>query len=89
VTGLFYGNHELGQLIAQFIAGITCIAWNLVVGGGAFLLLGRYLHSNRVSPQIEVAGLDIPEMGTPGYPEFITTMSQEQVTTDDISAARL
>jgi Amt family ammonium transporter len=88
VTGLFYGNHQLGQLAAQCIAGVTCIAWNMVVGGGVFLLLGHWLRSNRVSPQVEVAGLDIPEMGTPGYPEFITTMSQEQVTSDDISAAR-
>jgi ammonium transporter, Amt family len=88
VTGLFYGHHEAGQLIAQLIAGAVCIGWNLAVGGGVFLLIGRFLHSNRVPPGVEVAGLDIPEMGAPAYPEFITTMSQEQVTSDDISVAR-
>ncbi|MGA2230338.1 MAG: ammonium transporter [Tepidisphaeraceae bacterium] len=88
VTGLFYGRHELGQLFAQLIAGGVCIAWNLVLASAAFLLIGRWLHGNRVSPQVEVAGLDIPEMGTPGYPEFITTLSQEQVTSDDISSLR-
>jgi len=29
-----------------------------------------------VPPEIELAGLDIPEMGAPGYPEFITQISQ-------------
>jgi ammonium transporter, Amt family len=88
VVGLFYGHHKADQLLAQAIAAVVCIAWNLPLASVAFLVIGRYLRSNRVSPQIEVAGLDIPEMGTPGYPEFITTMSQEQVTSADISAAR-
>jgi Amt family ammonium transporter len=88
VTGLFYGHHEISQLIAQAIAAAVCIAWNMIAGGLVFVATGHLFRSNRVAPQIEVAGLDIPEMGTPGYPEFITTMSQEQVTSDDISAAR-
>jgi Amt family ammonium transporter len=88
VTGLFYGHHEAGQLWAQCLAGGVCIAWNLLVGGGVFYLIGQVLGPNRVPPQVEIAGLDIPEMGTPGYPEFITTMAQEQVTGADISAAR-
>jgi ammonium transporter, Amt family len=88
VTGLFYGHHEAGQLLAQCIAGVVCVATNMIVGGGVFFLIGRLLGSNRVSPQVEIAGLDIPEIGAPGYPEFITTMSQEQVTRSDISEAR-
>jgi Amt family ammonium transporter len=88
VTGLFYGHHEAGQLLAQCLAGVVCIAWNLLAGTVVFLAIDRLLGSNRVSPQVEVAGLDIPEMGAPGYPEFITTIAQEQVTNSEISAAR-
>ena len=86
IVGLFYGNHSLGQLIAQIIAAITCIAWNLIVGGIVFRMVGRWTGSNRVRPEVEVAGLDIPEMGAPGYPEFITHVSQEQVSSAEISA---
>jgi Amt family ammonium transporter len=84
VTGLFYGHHDLGQFWAQCIAAIVCIGWNVVVGGGAFYMIGRIMGNNRVSAQVEIAGLDIPELGTPGYPEFITSMSQESVSSDDI-----
>ena len=40
-------------------------------------MLERLLGSNRVSPEVELAGLDIPEMGAPGYPEFITHVAPE------------
>ncbi len=86
VVGVFYGDHSPHQLIAQIIAAATCIAWNIVIGGAVFLLIGRWLGSNRVRPEVEIAGLDIPEMGAPGYPEFITHISQEQVTESEVSA---
>jgi hypothetical protein len=34
---------------------------------------------NRVSPEVEIAGLDVPEMGAPGYPEFIPLKLPDQV----------
>ncbi|MDB5305186.1 MAG: hypothetical protein JWM97_2735, partial [Phycisphaerales bacterium] len=37
------------------------------------------LGSNRVPIEVEIAGLDIPEMGAPGYPEFTTHLAPEQV----------
>lgn len=86
VVGLFYGNHSPKQLVAQIIAAATCIIWNIVVGGMVFYLIGRWLGSNRVRPEVEIAGLDIPEMGAPGYPEFITHVSQEQITESEVSA---
>jgi Amt family ammonium transporter len=86
VVGFFYGNHSFGQLGAQIIAAITCIAWNLIVGGIVFRLVGKWTRSNRVRPEVEVAGLDIPEMGAPGYPEFTTHVSQEQITTAEVNA---
>jgi Amt family ammonium transporter len=77
VRGLFYGDSS--QLTAQFIAAITCFIWNFVVAGLGFILIGKLLGSNRVPPEIEIAGLDIPEMGAPGYPEFITPIAPEMV----------
>jgi Amt family ammonium transporter len=70
VTGLFYGDPS--QLIAQVIEGGACIAWNVIVGGIIFFVVGKILGSNRVEPEVEIAGLDVPEMGIPGYPEFVT-----------------
>jgi Amt family ammonium transporter len=87
VVGLFYGGGGR-QLASQAIAAVVAIAWNVIVGGGVFLLIGRLINGNRVSPETEIAGLDIPEMGTPGYPEFITQMSREQITMDEVSEAR-
>jgi ammonium transporter, Amt family len=86
VVGLFYGNHSFNQLFAQIIAAATCIAWNLIIPAVVFRLIGRWAGSNRVRPEVEVAGLDIPEMGAPGYPEFISHMSQEQITGAEASA---
>jgi hypothetical protein len=56
------------------------------VGGILFFLIGK-LVGNRVPAEVEIAGLDIPEMGAPGYPEFITSMTPEDVPRDMIEAA--
>lgn len=88
VTGLFYGDHSPKQFEAQLIAAFACLAWNLVIGGAVFYLIGRFFGSNRVRAEVEVAGLDIPEMGAPGYPEFTTHISQEQVGSSDVSASQ-
>jgi Amt family ammonium transporter len=77
VRGMFYGDSS--QLTAQLIAAVTCFIWNFVVAGLGFVLIGKLLGSNRVPPEIEIAGLDIPEMGAPGYPEFITPIAPEMV----------
>lgn len=77
VRGLFYGDSS--QLVAQLIAAVSCFAWNFIVAGLCFKLIGKFLGSNRVSPEVEVAGLDIPEMGAPGYPEFITPLAPEWI----------
>jgi len=86
VVGLFYGNHSPRQLFAQLIAAASCIAWNIIVAGVVFHLIGRWVGPNRVRPEVEVAGLDIHEMGAPGYPEFVSHMSQEQITPSEVSA---
>ena len=69
VTGLFYGDPS--QLVAQGIESVVCIAWNVIVGGLIFYVIGKVIGSNRVSAETEISGLDIPEMGVPGYPDFV------------------
>jgi Amt family ammonium transporter len=87
VIGLFYGGGA-SQLIAQIIAVVVCVTWNVIVGGVAFYLVGKLVGGNRVPAEVEIAGLDIPEMGAPGYPEFITAIAPEQVPVEEIKAAK-
>jgi Amt family ammonium transporter len=86
VTGLFYGDGK--QLIAQAIEVAVAIGWNVIVGGLAFVLVGKVVGGNRVSPEVEIAGLDVPEMGVPGYPEFIGTMRPSEIPPEEIAAAK-
>ncbi len=86
VAGLFYGNPK--QLLAQLIAIAACALWDLIVAGTLFWLLGKILGTHRVPAEVEIAGLDIPEMGAPGYPEFIHAIGPEQVPRSEIHAAR-
>ncbi len=67
VTGLFYGG-GWGQLGAQAIEAVALI---IFVGGLSFLFfkLLKKLKLLRVSEKIEREGLDVPEMGSIGYPE--------------------
>jgi Amt family ammonium transporter len=85
VTGLFYGDSK--QLIAQFAEAGACIAWNVVLGGVAFWIIGKVLGSNRVSAEVEIAGLDVPEMGIPGYPEFLATRAPSDVGASELVSA--
>jgi Amt family ammonium transporter len=87
VRGLFYGGGSR-QLFAQVIASAVCIGWALATGSLAFFLIGRITGRNRVSIEVEIAGLDIAEMGASGYPEFVSHMAPEQVPASEIAAAR-
>src|SRR5882757_6912967 len=68
VTGLFYG--DASQLVAQLVGIATLIGFvftfSFVLNWILDIVLGQ-----RVSIETEVAGLDIPEMGQLGYPEFV------------------
>jgi Amt family ammonium transporter len=86
VSGLFYGDGM--QLVAQLVEGVTAVAWNVVVGGLAFWAIGKVLGSNRVPAEVELAGLDVPEMGVPGYPEFVPPVAPEEVPAADLAAAK-
>jgi Amt family ammonium transporter len=75
VTGLFYGDSS--QLVAQLVETGAGLTWNVVMGGVCFFIVGKLVGGNRVAPEVEVAGLDVPEMGVPGYPEFLPLMTPE------------
>src|SRR5882757_4029046 len=64
VTGLFYG--DPGQLVAQLIGVATLIGF---VFSFSFVLnaILEVVWGHRVKPEVELAGLDIPEMGALGY----------------------
>ena len=68
VTGLFYG--DASQLVAQIVGIATLVGFvftfSFVLNWGLDIILGQ-----RVSAATEIAGLDIPEMGQLGYPEFV------------------
>jgi Amt family ammonium transporter len=86
VTGLFYGDST--QLVAQLLEGGAGVVWNVVVGGAAFWAVGKLFAGNRVSAEVEIAGLDVPEMGVPGYPEFVPAMSVSDIPPAEIAAAK-
>jgi len=67
VTGLFYGDTR--QFFAQCIGTLTCFVFVFVAFYVFFKVLDAIL-GNRVSAETELAGLDLPEMGTLAYPEF-------------------
>jgi Amt family ammonium transporter len=68
VTGLFYGDPS--QLVAQLVGVSTLIG---VVFSISMLinLAIEFVIGHRVSAETELEGLDIPEMGQLGYPEFV------------------
>ncbi|MHB1845809.1 MAG: ammonium transporter, partial [Deltaproteobacteria bacterium] len=66
VRGLFYG--DPGQLVASVIGLLALVAWVVPTSLAAFALCER-LVGNRVSEEVEVAGLDLAEIGLVGYPD--------------------
>ena len=68
VTGLFYG--DASQLAAQLVGISTLIGFVFTFSFLINLAL-EFFVGQRVSIETEVAGLDLPEMGQLGYPEFV------------------
>ena len=74
VRGLFYG--DAGQLVASVIGILTCWAWVFPLFFAFFKVVDAIV-GNRVSAEAEIAGLDMPEMGAIGYPDFVITPGPE------------
>jgi Amt family ammonium transporter len=70
VRGLFYG--DASQFVAQCIGTLTCFVFVFVMFY-AFFKLVEVTMGNRVSAEAELEGLDMPEMGAMGYPDFVMT----------------
>jgi Amt family ammonium transporter len=87
VTGLFY-HGGTGQLASQAIEVLVCIGWNVIVGGAIFLLVGLVVGGNRVPAKVEIAGLDMPEMGALGYPEYIKHIRPEDISDEEVEAIK-
>ena len=67
VTGLFYGDG--GQLVAQLIGVATLVGFVFTFSFVLNMIIEAF-WGHRVSAKTELEGLDIPEMGALGYPEF-------------------
>ena len=68
VKGLFYGSP--GQLGCQVIDIAVGFAWAWGVTWLIFSALKRY-KALRVSPEVELEGLDMAEFGALCYPDFV------------------
>jgi Amt family ammonium transporter len=77
VTGLLYG--DASQLAAQAIGTLTCIVF-VYAAFYAFFSLVEVIMGNRVPAAVEIEGLDIPEMGTTGYPEWVSQGGRQDAT---------
>jgi len=69
VRGLFYGG-GLSQFWAELIGVTTCFV-TLSLLSLVVYYIGEKLVGNRVSKDVEIEGLDVPEMGVPGYSGFV------------------
>jgi Amt family ammonium transporter len=64
VKGLFYGDPS------QFFAQVIGVSANIIYVGLAALIIFKLIDvviGNRAEPSAEIDGLDVPEMGAPGY----------------------
>jgi len=67
VRGLFYG--DASQFAAQVIGTATNFVF-IFAASWAFFKVCDMVMGLRVAPEVEIEGLDIPEMGALAYPDF-------------------
>jgi Amt family ammonium transporter len=67
VRGLFYG--DASQLMAQLLDAAVVAVFGFVMAY-AWFKLSNLITPLRVSKETEIGGLDMPEMGAHGYPDF-------------------
>ncbi len=75
VRGLFYGG-GLSQFWAELIGVTTCFVTLSLLSILVFYI-AEMLVGNRVSDEIQIEGLDIPEMGIPGYGGMVMDKQSE------------
>src|SRR5665213_1117708 len=75
VTGLFYGG-GFGQLEAETIGVVVCFV-TLTVLSLLVYYIAEAIVGNRVSREVEIEGLDVPEMGVTGYSGMVMDKAAE------------
>src|SRR6476660_9627749 len=68
VKGLFYG--DVGQLGAQLFHVVVGFVWAWGITWIIFTIAKNFMQI-RVSPEVEIEGLDMPEFGVHCYPDFV------------------
>ena len=68
VRGLLYG--DVSQLFAQVLSCVTVVVFGFTMAW-VWFKFSNLITPIRVSKDDEVAGLDMPEMGSVGYPDFM------------------
>jgi Amt family ammonium transporter len=85
VKGIFYGGSGGGQLLAQLIDVVVGFIWAWGVTYLIFLAVRRYI-TFRVSPEVEIAGLDEGEFGQVCYPDFLIRAEAASGITNELDA---
>jgi Amt family ammonium transporter len=75
VKGLFYGG-GMGQFWAELIGVTTCFV-TLSVLSLIVYYIAEMIVGNRVKLEDEIEGLDVPEMGVPGYAGMVMDKQAE------------
>src|SRR5882672_611608 len=75
VKGLFYGG-GLSQFWAELIGVTTCFI-TLSILSFIVYFIAEMTVGNRVSLEVEIEGLDVPEMGVPGYGGMVMDKQSE------------
>ncbi|HEX3799889.1 MAG TPA: ammonium transporter [Verrucomicrobiae bacterium] len=75
VIGAFYGG-GMGQFWAECIGVITCFIALSIISLVVYFIAEK-LVGNRVSLEVEIEGLDVPEMGVPGYAGIVMDKQSE------------
>lgn len=83
VYGLFYGNGGDGQLASQ-VAGVLTIAIVMFTIVYLFFKIQNALTPGGIRPtaEVELGGVDIPEMGVLAYPDFYGSSPHVQMGVD-------
>ena len=66
VTGLLHGDPR--QFITQLIGATLCAVWAFGATFAVFSVVNK-IKAMRVTRDVELEGLDVPQFGLPGYPE--------------------
>jgi Amt family ammonium transporter len=68
VTGLLHG--DVRQFVCQLGGATLCAVWAFGATYVVFSVVNK-IRAMRVTREVELEGLDVPEFGLPGYPEDV------------------